>query len=399
MSEPGSPRELPIAIEAQGLGIRFRRNRIRHRRFSDLFKEEKGRARGEFWALRNVSFQIPVGESVGVVGANGQGKSTLLRLVAGTLIPDEGWVKLHGGVAPLVNISGGFKSDLTVRDNIYIVGGLHGMPPDEIDAKFDDIIGFAEVGDFVDTPFRHLSSGMKTRVAFSLVTSLDEPTVIIDETLSVGDRSFKRKAYERIDNMLAGGKTLFLVSHSEKQLQRLCTRGIYLRRGRVVADGDIGEILTQYTAGPRDSRAIPAGRASAKPHDANADNDGARRNDWQRRARRRRPTPISTMMTTTTTCHRRAGGAISDGGPRDARGCSGRRSDRERQPSVGSTCSNVADTTSIWSAPSDLRQCAPLTTSPHDPTPLTPSARWLTRWMACHRPVLLLDGGYRQARW
>jgi ABC-2 type transport system ATP-binding protein len=238
----------PIAIEARGLGIRFRRNRIRHRRLGDLFREERGRARSEFWALRNVSFQIPVGESVGIVGANGQGKSTLLRLVAGTLIPDEGWVKLNGGVAPLVNISGGFKNDLTVRDNIYIVGGLHGMLPNEVDESFDDIIDFAEVGDFIDTPFRHLSSGMRTRVAFALVTSLDEPTVIIDETLSVGDRSFKRKAYERVDSMLAGGKTLFLVSHSEKQLQRLCTRGIYLRRGRVVADGDITDVLSRYTS-------------------------------------------------------------------------------------------------------------------------------------------------------
>jgi ABC-type multidrug transport system ATPase subunit len=119
---------------------------------------------------------------------------------------------------------------------------------DEIEAKFDEIIDFAEVGDFVDTPFRHLSSGMKTRVAFSLITSIDEPTVIIDETLSVGDSSFKRKAYERIDTMLAGGKTLFLVSHSDRQLQRLCTRGIYLRRGRVQADGDIGEVLQQYNA-------------------------------------------------------------------------------------------------------------------------------------------------------
>jgi ABC-2 type transport system ATP-binding protein len=157
-------------------------------------------------------------------------------------------VKLNGGVAPLVNISGGFKNDLTVRDNIHIVGGLHGMLPEEVEEKFDDIISFAEVGDFVDTPFRHLSSGMRTRVAFALVTSLDEPTVIVDETLSVGDRSFKRKAYERIDNMLAGGKTLFLVSHSEQQLQRLCTRGIYLRRGRVVADGDITEVLARYSS-------------------------------------------------------------------------------------------------------------------------------------------------------
>src|SRR5829696_8266751 len=161
----------PIAIEAQDLGIKFRRNRVRHRRFSDIWRQQKGRARSEFWALRNVTFQIPVGESVGIVGANGQGKSTLLKLVAGTLIPDEGWVRLDGGVAPLVNISGGFKNDLTVRDNLHIVGGLHGMLRDEVDAKFDGIIEFAEVGDFIDTPFRHLSSGMRTRVAFALITS------------------------------------------------------------------------------------------------------------------------------------------------------------------------------------------------------------------------------------
>jgi ABC-2 type transport system ATP-binding protein len=267
-----------VAIAAQDLGIRFRRNRIRHRRLSDLFREQKGRARSEFWALRNVTFSIPQGESVGIVGANGQGKSTLLKLVAGTLIPDEGFVSLNGGVAPLVNISGGFKNDLTVRDNLHIVGGLHGMLRDEVEAKFDGVIDFAEVGDFVDTPFRHLSSGMRTRVAFALITSLDEPIVIIDETLSVGDRSFKRKAYERIDTMLAGGKTLFLVSHSEKQLQRLCTRGIYLRRGRVVADGDIAEVLAQY-AGDRELEGHPGWKGERK---------GARRERRRRRREARR---------------------------------------------------------------------------------------------------------------
>ncbi|MEO8107709.1 MAG: ABC transporter ATP-binding protein [Actinomycetes bacterium] len=260
--EPAAP-EAPVTIEANDLGIRFRRNRIRHRRLSDIRKSPQGQARSEFWALRHVSFQIRQGESVGIVGANGQGKSTLLKLVAGTLIPDEGWVSLVGGVAPLVNISGGFKSDLTVRDNLHIVGGLHGMLRDEVEAKFDDIIEFAEVGDFVDTPFRHLSSGMKTRVAFSLITSLDEPTVIVDETLSVGDSSFKRKAYERIGTMLSGGKTLFLVSHSEKQLERLCTRGIYLRRGRVAADGDIGEIIQRYTA-DREVESHPGWRGERK---------------------------------------------------------------------------------------------------------------------------------------
>lgn len=237
----------PVTIEAHELGIRFSRNRLRNRRWSHLLRKEKGQASREFWGLRGVTFQVTQGEAVGVVGANGQGKSTLLKLVAGLLIPDEGWVRLVGGVAPLVNISGGFKGDLTVRDNVYIVAGLHGMSKAQVDKQFDGIIEFAEIGDFIDTPFRHLSSGMKTRVAFGLITSLDEPTVIIDETLSVGDTSFKQKAYERMDNMLAGGKTVFVVSHSDRQLQRLCTRGLYLRRGRLVADGPIDEILALYT--------------------------------------------------------------------------------------------------------------------------------------------------------
>jgi ABC-2 type transport system ATP-binding protein len=263
-----SPTELavdaaPVTIEAEELGIQFRRNRLRNRQWKHLFRKQKGQASNQFWALRGITFQITQGEAVGVVGANGQGKSTLLKLVAGTLIPDEGMVRLVGGVAPLVNISGGFKADLTVRDNIYIVAGLHGMVKSEVDERFDDIIDFAEVGDFVDTPFRHLSSGMKTRVAFALITSLDEPTVIIDETLSVGDRSFKKKAYERLDRMLAGGKTVFVVSHSERQLQRLCTRGLYLRRGRLVGDGPIEEILKQYEA-DRESEGHPGWKGERK---------------------------------------------------------------------------------------------------------------------------------------
>jgi len=237
----------PVAIEAEQLGIRFRRNRIRNRQWRHLLRKQKGAASSEFWALRDVTFTIPEGEAVGIVGANGQGKSTLLKLVAGMLIPDEGWVRLNGGVAPLVNISGGFRGDLTVRDNIYIVAGLYGMVKSTVDQNFDDIIEFSEVGDFLDTAFKHLSSGMRARVAFALITSLDEPTVIIDESLSVGDRSFKKKAYERLDRMLAGGKTVFVVSHSERQLQRLCTRGLYLRRGRLVGDGPIDEILQQYS--------------------------------------------------------------------------------------------------------------------------------------------------------
>ena len=133
-----------------------------------------------------------------------------------------------------------------MRDNILIVGGLHGMTRDVIEGKFDDIIDFAEVGDFVDTPFRHLSSGMKTRVAFSLVTSLNEPTVIIDETLSVGDRGFKQKAYERVDQMLSGGEDALLGLAQRAAAATALYPGIYLRRGRVVLDADIDDVLTRY---------------------------------------------------------------------------------------------------------------------------------------------------------
>ena len=263
-----------VTIEAHNLGIQFNRNRLRNRRWADLLRQEKGQSTREFWGLRGISFQITQGEAVGVVGANGQGKSTLLKLVAGILLPDEGWVRLRGGVAPLVNISGGFKNDLTVRDNIYIVSGLHNMTKSQVDEKFDSIIDFAEIGDFVDTPFRHLSSGMKTRVAFALITSMDEPTVIIDETLSVGDVTFRKKAYKRLDAMLAGGKTVFVVSHSDRQLQRLCTRGLYLKRGRLAEDGPIDEILASYTA-DRESEGHPGWKGERK---------AARR---ERRARRR----------------------------------------------------------------------------------------------------------------
>ena len=139
------------------------------------------------------------------------------------------------------------------------------------------------MGDFVDTPFRHLSSGMKTRVAFSLITSLDEPTVIIDETLSVGDRSFKRKAYERLDTMLAGGKTLFLVSHSERQLQRLCTRGIYLRRGKVQLDGDIGDVIARYTEDRESGGSSRAGKANARRLGVSGDSAVVKPSAWRLR--------------------------------------------------------------------------------------------------------------------
>lgn len=237
------------AITVSDLGVRFRRNRRGRRSLKDLFGGAKRRSRpGEFWALRNVSFDVEYGEAIGVVGRNGQGKSTLLKLVAGVLLPDEGSVDVHGGVAPLIELTGGFVGDLTVRENVRLTAGLHGMSRAEIDARFDGIIAFAELADFLDTPYKHLSNGMKVRLAFSVVSQLDEPIMLVDEVLAVGDKAFREKCYKRIDEMLADGRTLFFVSHNERDLRRFCTRGLYLDKGKLVLDGPITDVLDSYNA-------------------------------------------------------------------------------------------------------------------------------------------------------
>lgn len=243
------PQTVPPMLEVKNLGVRFRRNRGSRRSFKDLLSGSKRRNRpGEFWALRDVSFTVAPGEAIGVVGRNGQGKSTLLKLVAGVLLPDEGKVRVAGGVAPLIEITGGFVGDLTVRDNVMLTAGLHGLSRREIADRFDDIIGFAEAEDVVDTPYKHLSSGMKVRVAFSVISQLDEPVLLVDEVLAVGDKVFRAKCYKRIEELLASGKTLFLVSHSERDLKRFCTRGLYLNSGKLQLDGPIQEVLDRYNA-------------------------------------------------------------------------------------------------------------------------------------------------------
>jgi ABC-2 type transport system ATP-binding protein len=238
-----------LAIEVQDLGVRFRRNRRGRRTIKDLFSDSSRRSKpGEFWALRDVSFQVRPGESIGVVGRNGQGKSTLLKLVAGVLLPDEGTVSVNGGVAPLIEITGGFVGDLTVRENVRLTSGLHGMSKAEVARRFDGIIDFAELEDFIDTPYKHLSNGMKVRLAFSVVSQLEEPILLVDEVLAVGDKAFREKCYTRIDELLADGRTLFFVSHSERDLRRFCMRGLYLDKHRLAMDAPIDEVLDRYNA-------------------------------------------------------------------------------------------------------------------------------------------------------
>lgn len=240
-------------IEAKGLGVKFAVNRRRKRSLREMFihgnKRDPNAEGDEFWPLRDVTFEIGQGECVGIVGKNGTGKSTLLKLIAGVLIPDEGEVHVHGKVAPLLELRAGFNDNLTGRENVYLVGSLHGMSEAQIDERFDEIIDFAEIkSKFVDTPVRHYSSGMKVRLGFALISQLEHPIMLVDEVLAVGDKAFKKKCYEAIDRMLANQRTMVLVSHSEKDLRRFCNRGLYVRGGGLALDADIDAALAAYNA-------------------------------------------------------------------------------------------------------------------------------------------------------
>ena len=234
------------ALSAADLGIEFAINRKRRRTAKEILTGRGRSQGGSFWALRHITFDVAPGETVGVVGRNGSGKSTLLKLIAGVLYPDEGSVSVDGSVATLLSLSSGFSRDLTARDNIYLVGSLHGLDRDEIDQRFDDIVGFAEIERFIDTPMRHFSSGMRARLGFGIVNSLEDPIVLIDEVLAVGDQAFRRKCYATIDRFKEQGRTMFIVSHSERQVARLCERSMYLREGSLIDDGPTERVLARY---------------------------------------------------------------------------------------------------------------------------------------------------------
>jgi ABC-type polysaccharide/polyol phosphate transport system ATPase subunit len=242
--------EHPV-ISVRDVGIEFYRSRRRKVQLRELlFSGSSGASKETFWALRHVSFDIHKGDAVGLVGSNGGGKSTLLKIIAGVMLADEGTVEVHGGVAPLIELTGGFVGELSARDNIYLTAGLHGLTKEQIEEHFDGIVDFAgpQVRAGLDMPYRHFSSGMKVRLGFAVITTLDEPIILVDEVLAVGDRAFREKCYARMERLLEAGRTLFLVSHSETDLRRFATRGLYLRQGRLTMDAGIDEVLEQYNA-------------------------------------------------------------------------------------------------------------------------------------------------------
>lgn len=243
-----TPEGMPV-IEVENLGIEFLRGRKRNLSLREIiFTGRSAHERDTFWALKDLNFTVGRGEAVGLVGMNGGGKSTLLKMIAGTLIPDEGTVRVHEGVAPLIELTGGFIGELTARENIYLTAGLHGMDRDTVEERWDEIVDFAgpQVRAGLDVPYRHFSSGMQVRLGFSVITCLDEPIILVDEVLAVGDAAFREKCYHRMENLLDQGRTLFLVSHSANDLLRFCTRGLYLNDGHLVGDGPMDEIMDRY---------------------------------------------------------------------------------------------------------------------------------------------------------
>jgi lipopolysaccharide transport system ATP-binding protein len=255
------------AVEVEALGKRFRigpssprANTIRDAMasFAQSLVHRGGRSGtpaadtadgpDQFWALRDVDFSVRVGEAVGIIGPNGAGKSTLLKILSRITEPTEGQVRIRGRVGSLLEVGTGFHSELTGRENTYLSGAILGMSRAEIDRKFDEIVAFAEIDRFIDTPTKHYSSGMFLRLAFAVAAHLEPDILIVDEVLAVGDASFQRKCLGKMQSVAEQGRTVLFVSHDVSAVSRLCTRGLVLDRGRIVFAGSPDACVETYSA-------------------------------------------------------------------------------------------------------------------------------------------------------
>ena len=236
------------AIEVENLTIRFNLASEQITSIKEyLIKLLKNELRfQEFYALDDVSFTIPKGDSVGIVGVNGSGKSTLLKAISGIYPPHKGKVSVNGVIAPLIELGAGFDGQLTARENIFLNGALFGYDRDFMKTKFDEIIDFAELQDFVDVPVRNFSSGMAARLGFATATIVKPDILICDEVLSVGDMRFQHKCEEKMSELMDNGTTLLFVSHSIEQVRQVCKHAIWLEKGHIKKQGDVNEVCDLY---------------------------------------------------------------------------------------------------------------------------------------------------------
>ena len=202
----------------------------------------------EFWALNNISFSVDKGESCALIGANGSGKSTMLKIISGILTPTKGSVEVNGSIAPLIELGAGFDYELTGRENLFLNGAILGYSKKLMLEKYDEIIDFSELRDFIDVPVKNYSSGMIARLGFSIATEVRADILACDEILSVGDFMFQQKCHQRMEQMLSGGTTLLFVSHDINQVKQLCKRAIWIDHGHLRGDGPAEEVCNAYVA-------------------------------------------------------------------------------------------------------------------------------------------------------
>jgi len=210
-----------------------------------LFSLKKLKSK-EFWALKNINFRIPEGEVLGVIGGNGAGKTTLLRVLSGVLEPDTGTLEVNGRVTALLGLGTGFNSELSGRDNLYLNAMYLGMSEKEMEERFDEVVEFSGIGDFIDTPIRYYSSGMKARLGFSLAVNVEPDILIVDEVLATGDSAFQEKARDKMQSLLQKAKALIICSHNITFIQEICNQVIWLNHGEIHMQGDTASVTEAY---------------------------------------------------------------------------------------------------------------------------------------------------------
>lgn len=236
------------AVELRNVEMHFNMNKEKLYSLKEYFiKFAKRELRFErFIALKDISFDIKKGDVFGILGLNGSGKSTTLKLISGILSPTKGTVKTQGTIAPLIELGAGFDMDLTAKENIYLNGSVLGYSKKFMDEKFDDIVEFSEMKDFLDTPMKNYSSGMVARIGFAIATMTTPDILIVDEILSVGDFHFQQKCEDRINKMINGDTTVIIVSHSIEQIERLCKHCVWLEKGKIKMIGDAKDVCDAY---------------------------------------------------------------------------------------------------------------------------------------------------------
>ena len=239
-----------IAIQVSSIGKKYRLNHQKtgtiRDTFSRFWRANKKNDKHDFWALKDVSFEISKGDVVGIIGSNGAGKSTLLKILSRITSPTTGRIELRGRVASLLEVGTGFHHELTGRENIYLNGSILGMSRVEIKEKFDEIVAFSGIEKFLDTPVKHYSSGMYVRLAFSVAAHLEAEIILIDEVLAVGDNAFQQKCLGKMNEMAGSGRTVIIVSHNLAQIQKLCLNSILLEQGNVIHHGITEHVLSKY---------------------------------------------------------------------------------------------------------------------------------------------------------